>query len=101
MNSFEGRVRRVDGRPPVRYRHAMIGEDLEQRVMALPLADRVALAEVLWESIDPAVGAPPASEEKEAVAEACCRDRGLAAGTTKARSHQEVMTAARRALKCG
>jgi len=54
----------------------MIGEDLEQRVMALPLADRVALAEVLWESIDPAVGAPPASEEKEAVAEACCETVG-------------------------
>lgn len=79
----------------------MISEDLEHRVMALPLADRVALAEVLWESIDPAVGAPPASEEREAVGEACRRDRELVAGAAKARDHQQVMTAARRALKCG
>jgi len=76
----------------------MSNKALTQQVMALPLAERVALAEALWESID--APAELAREERQALAEALRRDQELSDGTVEPRTHKEVMAAARRAIGC-
>ena len=63
--------------------------------MALPLADRVSLAQALWQSIDAGLAD---SEEREAVREAVRRDQELSSGNVIGRTHEEVMQAARRAI---
>jgi len=65
--------------------------------MALPLSERVSLAQALWESIDSGL---PDADEGGAVAEALRRDRELSSGQVIGRTHEEVMEAARRALEC-
>ena len=64
--------------------------------MALPLAERLSLAQVLWESID--AGLPDANE-RAAVNEAIQRDEELSSGRVTGRTHEEVIEAARLALK--
>ena len=66
-------------------------------VMALPLAERVTLAQALWQSIDADL---VDADEQQAVREAIRRDAELESGAVVDRSHQEVMQAARRALGC-
>jgi putative addiction module component (TIGR02574 family) len=75
----------------------MTTEQLIANAMALPLADRVSLAQALWESIDAGI---PDTNEAAAIAEAINRDEELSSGKVTGRTHQEVMEAARRALKC-
>lgn len=65
--------------------------------MALPLSERVSLAQMLWQSIDAGLAD---TNETEAVREAMRRDQELASGTVAGRTHEEVMQAARRALGC-
>jgi putative addiction module component (TIGR02574 family) len=65
--------------------------------MALPLSERVSLAQALWESIDAGL---PDADERTAVAESIRRDRELSSGQVVGRTHEEVMEAARRALEC-
>ncbi len=77
----------------------MVTEQLTEQLMALPLAERVALAEALWESIDGS--ARGAGQEDDAVALAMRRDAELSSGTAVSRSHEQVMEAARRVLECG
>ncbi len=80
----------------------MANQELTQKLLALPLTDRVELAQALWQSIDedeePAPGA--SSEEREAVALAKKRDLELTTGGVAGRSHQQVLEAARRAIGC-
>ncbi len=59
--------------------------------MALPLAERVDLAEALWQSI---------GEESEAIEQAARRDNALSSGKVSGLSHDEVMRAARSAIGC-
>lgn len=75
----------------------MSTEQITAEAMALPLVERVALAQALWESIDSGL---PDTDEREAVREAIRRDEELASGRVTGRTHEEVMEAARRALKC-
>jgi putative addiction module component (TIGR02574 family) len=75
----------------------MTNEELTSDAMALPLADRVSLAQALWESIDSEV---PDTDELAAVREAIRRDEELSSGKVAGRTHEEVMEAARLALKC-
>lgn len=81
--------------------------DLVQRLIALPLPERVFVAQELWQSIDEgthietADGQNEADEQKEAVQTALRRNAELASGAVLGRSHDEVMEAARRALECG
>ncbi|MFL6293566.1 MAG: addiction module protein, partial [Thermoanaerobaculia bacterium] len=70
-----------------------------QKVLALPLPDRIDLAQALWQSIDEAREGDANAEEREAVEQARRRDRELSAGTVEGRSHQQVMKAARQALR--
>ena len=75
----------------------MIKEQLIADALALPLAERVSLAQALWESIDSGL---PDTDHRAAVAEAIRRDQELSSGCVAGRTHEEVMRAARRALEC-
>ena len=65
--------------------------------MALPLEERVGLAEALWQSIGQGL---TAGSEREAIGQASRRDAELTSGAAIGRSHEEVMAAARRAIGC-
>jgi hypothetical protein len=69
---------------------------LTDEAMSLPLAERVRLAQTLWESIETGL---VDTNECEAVREAIRRDKELSAGTVVGRTHRQVMQAARRAIK--
>ena len=75
----------------------MTTEQLLEDAMALPLSERVSLAQALWESIDSGL---PDTDERAAVIEAIQRDEELSSGKVTGRTHEEVMQAARRALEC-
>lgn len=67
--------------------------------MALPLAERVALAQTLWQSIE---GQPAEKLENEvqwAVEEADRRDADLSSGKTVGLTHEQVMRAAQKAIE--
>ena len=74
----------------------MSTEQLIADAMALPLTDRVSLAEALWESIDAGL---PDTDERAAITDAIRRDQELSSGQAAGRSHEEVMEAARRSLE--
>lgn len=80
-----------------RYCFTMSTEQLIADAMALPLSERVSLAQALWESIDAGL---PDMDERAAVAEAIRRDKKLSSGRVAGRTHEEVMQAARRAIEC-
>ncbi len=79
----------------------MSSEQLIQQVLALPLPERVALAQALWQSIDGGTEAGVPEEEQEAVEEARRRSAELASGGVVGRTNEQVMEAARRVLECG
>ena len=72
----------------------MSTEQITSEAMALPLAERVSLAQALWQSINSGL---PETDERAALEEAFRRDQELSSGTVTGRSHEEVMKAARRA----
>lgn len=74
----------------------MSTEQLIADAMALPLSERVSLAQALWESIDAGL---QDSDQRAAVAEAIRRDKELSTGRVTGRTHEEVMKTARRALE--
>ena len=76
----------------------MSARQLTSEAMALPLSERVSLAQALWESID--VGLAEANERDD-LREAIQRDEELSSRAAVGRTHEEVMQAARRALACG
>ena len=73
-------------------------KDLTNHAMALPLAERVALAQDLWQSIDGPAAAKIADEVNWAVEEADRRDADLSSGQAVGRGHEQVMRAAREAI---
>jgi putative addiction module component (TIGR02574 family) len=77
----------------------MSTKELTQEAMALPLAERIALAQTLWQSIE---GRPPgkvSDEENWAIREADRRDAELSSGQAVGRTHEQVMQAARKAIE--
>ena len=72
-------------------------EQLKKEAMALPLPERVSLAQELWESIDAGL---PETDQQAAVREAVSRDHELSSGAAAGRTHEQVMQAARRAIGC-
>lgn len=74
----------------------MTTEQLISDAMALPLSERVSLAQALWESIDAGL---QHADEKTAISDAARRDAELSSGEVTGRTHDEVMQAARRALE--
>ncbi len=75
----------------------MSAQELATEAMALPLAERVSLAQALWQSIDVGLRDVP---EDVALGEAIRRDEELSSGSVLGRTHQEVMEAARRSVGC-
>ena len=66
--------------------------------MALPLEERVGLAEILWQSIGEGLSA---GGERQAIEQAARRDAERTSGAVSGRTHEEVVRAARRAIGCG
>lgn len=75
----------------------MSTQQLTIEAMALPLSERVSLAQTLWQSIDTGLAD---TDERDAVCEAIRRDQELSSGAVAGRTHDEVMQAARRAIGC-
>jgi putative addiction module component (TIGR02574 family) len=71
-----------------------------QEVMALPLPERVSLAQDLWQSIEDISLSSTPDEEREALAEAQLRDAELSSGAVTGRTHEQVMETVRRAIEC-
>jgi putative addiction module component (TIGR02574 family) len=78
----------------------MSKEQLTEAAMALPLAERVSLAQALWQSIEEAGLSPARDEEREALAEAQRRDAELSSGAVEGRTHDQVLETMRRAIEC-
>lgn len=74
-------------------------EHLTQELMALPIDERVELAQALWQSVNEGLQPAP-DEEAAAIADAKRRDAEMSAGVIAGRSHQQVMEAARRIIEC-
>lgn len=74
----------------------MSTDQLMAEAMALPLSERVSLAQALWKSIDVDL---PEVDERAVIAEAVRRDDDLTSGRVTGRTHEEVMKAARRTLE--
>jgi len=72
-------------------------QQLKQDAMALPLSERVSLAQALWESINAGL---PDTDEQAAVRDAIRRDHELSSSAIAGRTHEQVMQAARRAIGC-
>jgi putative addiction module component (TIGR02574 family) len=75
----------------------MSGQELTSEAMALPLSERVSLAQALWESID---GTRADMPEDIALREAIRRDQELSSDSVLGRTHEQVMQAARRSIGC-
>jgi hypothetical protein len=76
-------------------------DDLVRQLIALPLPDRVTVAQALWQSIDEGLATDAADDQQDAVQTALRRDEELSSGLRIGRSHEEVMEAVRQALQCG
>jgi putative addiction module component (TIGR02574 family) len=70
---------------------------LTNEALALPLPERVSLAQALWQSIDAGL---PDTDERTAVQDAIRRDTELSSGSVTGTPHNDVMQAARRATEC-
>ena len=88
-------VKCIDGAFPGRYFTNMSSDELKAEAMALPLQERVLLAQDLWESIEAGLAD---TNEQDALRESIRRGQELSSGKVVGRTHEEVMRAARRAL---
>jgi putative addiction module component (TIGR02574 family) len=78
----------------------MTAAELTNQIMALPFAERVALAQEIWESIDDDNAAISPESDAEAIAKAKRRDHEMSRGDVPERVHDEVMENARRSIEC-
>lgn len=78
----------------------MENREIIDKALALPLSERVELAQALWQSIDAQLGRDAIVDEREVIERAKKRDLELQTGAVAGRSHQPVMEKARRALQC-
>jgi putative addiction module component (TIGR02574 family) len=74
--------------------------EMTDQVLALPPADRLAVALRLWESLSDVDRAEACPVDPPIAAEVRRRDEELSSGAVAGRSHEEVMAAARKALRC-
>jgi putative addiction module component (TIGR02574 family) len=86
---------RIDHHLRKRYSYRMSAQQLTSEAIALPLAERVSLAQALWQSIG---DGKAESDEATAIREAIRRDGEISSGEVAVRSHEEVMRDARRGL---
>ena len=74
--------------------------EITNRIMALPAAERAAIAQTVWQSIEEDEAIIPPQSDAEAIASAHRRDAEMSRGRVSQRAHQEVMRNARRAIQC-
>jgi putative addiction module component (TIGR02574 family) len=77
----------------------MTAAELANQIMALPLAERAALAQDIWESIDDENVAISPESDAEAIATAKRRDDEMSRGDQPERVPDEVMENARRSIE--
>lgn len=78
----------------------MSTKQLTEKAMALPLPERVTLAQSLWQSIGGGNTGRGADMEHDALEQADQRDLEIASGRVKGRTHEQVMKAARKSIGC-
>ena len=78
----------------------MTATELTNQIMALPLAERAAIAQRVWESIDDEHVEISPEADAEAVAAAQRRDDAMSRGDVSGCFHQEAMKNARRSIEC-
>ena len=78
----------------------MSREQLTQEIMALPVADRITLAQDIWQSLEDAGVASAVEDEHAVLDEAQRRDAELSSGAVVGRTHEQVMETMRRAIEC-
>ncbi len=76
----------------------MSTKQITAEAMALPIAEKVSLAQALWQSIDAGL---LESDKESAAREALRRDKELSIGAVAGISHERALKAARRAIGCG
>jgi hypothetical protein len=74
-------------------------EQLGLALLALPLSERVVVAQYLWQSVHEGMKTNAEAEERESLREARRGNRELAAGAMTGRTHEQVMGAAWRPLE--
>jgi putative addiction module component (TIGR02574 family) len=74
----------------------MSSQEIAHAAMSLPISERAALAQDLWQSIDNELEA----FDGVTLQELQRRDDELTSGSVEGRSHEEVMQAARSAIGC-
>lgn len=72
---------------------------ITDQVLSFPVAERVFLAQKLWESLEEREYTGTADDEMEALIEAKKRDAELSKGKVEGHSHKEVMEAAYKAIQ--
>ncbi len=78
----------------------MTRAELTSQIMALPPAERAAIAQMVWQSIEDERVAISPQSDAEALASARARDEEMSRGDVTERPHEEVMKGARRAVEC-
>ena len=74
--------------------------ELTNQALSLSVADRVQLAQKLWESLPESDASVPPHEEAQALELARRRDAELASGKVHGIPHDQVMQNARRSIGC-
>jgi putative addiction module component (TIGR02574 family) len=74
---------------------------LTNEALALPLSDRILLAERLWESVNSAPATERDAEEDALLQEATRRLDEMKRGAVKTWSHDQVMENITKAIQCG
>jgi hypothetical protein len=78
----------------------MTAGELANQIMALPIAERAAIAQKVWESIEDESLAISSEADAEAILVARQRDESMSRGDISGLSHQEAIVNARRAVEC-
>ena len=78
----------------------MTTTEITNQVLALPPAERAAIAQRVWESIEDDNEVVSPESDAEAISIAQRRDEEIASGDVAQRTHEEVMRNARRAIQC-
>jgi hypothetical protein len=80
--------------------HMSDTSQLTSEALALPLPDRVRLAQALWSSLQATDDSADPDDEARVLAVAERRDSELDNGSVKGIRHDDVMLVARRSLRC-
>ena len=78
----------------------MTTRELTDQLIALPMAERAAVAQEVWESIDDETSTITHQADTEALVEARRRDDEMSRGDVPERLHEEVMKTARQSVQC-